>query len=170
MMKRRRRSDDTLDADLVESFRLACDDDMTETWFGRSRFATTEEARQAWPRCRRAVWTLTDRMRIPRAAIVFDGLRFDSPDAIRSAFHCVPVPAAEVLATVAGDRAALEAFCRREPKAARDIADYLDVLRADLDLVERQVREMPQASSARRYPGHDWKGGTYGGRDSGEAA
>jgi hypothetical protein len=169
-MRRRIRTPDAIDHDLINAFVMAVDDEMTETWFGPDVFATTEEARQAWPRCRRAVWAATDRMRIPTPARVFDGLRFDSPDAIRSAFHCVTVPAAEMLATVAGDRAALEAFCRREPRAARDIAGYLDVLRADLDLIERQVREMPQASSARRYPGHDWKGGTYGGRDSGEAA
>jgi hypothetical protein len=169
-MRRRIRPGDTTDHELIQRFTEACDDTFTASFFDDPFFDSQDDAREAWPRCRRAVWALTFRMRVPDAARIFDGVTLDSAAAIRSAFSHSTFPLADVLRTLARDRAALADFCRREPKAGID--DYLDIFRADLNLIEQQAREMAQARTERRYPPHSWPAGEYRGgpSSSGEAA
>lgn len=171
-MRRRIRPGDTFDHELIARFVEACDDTFTASFFDDRFFDSQDDAREAWPRGRRGVWGVTSRMRVPDAARVFDQLTFDSAGAIRSGFSQSTFPTADVLAAIARDRAALDAFCRREPAAARELADFLDTFRSDLDLIERQAREMALARVDRQYPPHSWPAGEYRGgpSDSGEAA
>ena len=45
----------------------------TRTLLHERAFDSEEQARAAWPACRRAVWMATHRFAVPRAATVFDG-------------------------------------------------------------------------------------------------
>jgi hypothetical protein len=108
------------------------------------------------------VWSTHHRFTVPAAATRFDQLTMNSPAAVRAGWPAAVVPLEDILATLARDRARLAAFMRNDVQGAGSIADFLEMLRRDLDTVERTARTMsatiigdrpyPHAlSSAERY-------------------
>jgi hypothetical protein len=163
-MRRRIASGDGLDLDVVFLFSGSPDDTFIRNWFGDGLFPDTAAARQAWPRYRRAVWARTDRCSVPHAATVFDGITHSGAMHARWAWQNVTFPLAEVLAALEADRAHLAAFERADPAGAREIADYLELLREDFGTVERVTRALARQSiMARTYPAVTLPGGFYSG-------
>jgi hypothetical protein len=117
--------------------------DFTRSYLGNERhFASKEEARAAWPACRRLVWARTHRMRVPTAAEVFDGLTRRGWDMAwsRTCYCAARLPMVDVLDALDEDRDAVAAFRRRDPEGAREIDDFLDLWLADLEAIERWTR------------------------------
>jgi len=153
-----RASDPAPQIDAVKAFIYASSDTFTETFLGPG-FHSEAEARRLWPRYRRSVWAATRRMCAPRASAVFDGFDLEAPDAVRFVFSHVTIPLTDLLAVIAKDRASVVAFEKRDRKAAAQISDFLTTIRADLDLLERQAKDMAAACrTERRYPCHSWPG------------
>jgi hypothetical protein len=118
-------------------------------------FPNLEAARAAWRVCRRAVWSTHPRFTVPVSATKFDQLTMDSPAAVRAGWPAAVVPLENILATLARDRASLGAFMRDDVRGAASIADFLEMLRHDLNTVERTARTMSATIiSDRPYP-HD---------------
>ncbi len=121
---------DVLDAYLVGDGTAAYDSTWTRT---------AGEAARGWPAYRRACWLRTPRLMVPGGA-VHDGLTVSAFDAARWVNGYTPSFLAEgeakVRAALEADRAAVAAFRRRAPTAAREIADVLDLLLGDLDQLE----------------------------------
>jgi hypothetical protein len=162
-MRRRVRRDQTGDDPAIAMFTVADDDSFEHNFFGEVLFRTQSEARRAWPRCRRAVWAATPRMRLPDAARVFDALTFRAHDTLLSTWNHIVFPLSDVLAALEADRASVLAFECRDPRAATQIATFLEAFRTDLDLLESQARALARPSCDRLYPPKGWPGGTYGG-------
>ena len=100
------------------------------------------EAERAWRRCRRAVWASTYRFSVPAAARVYDGITNDAADLVRNSWDRDVYPLGEALSAIERERATLAAFASREPRAAKAIADFLEMRIADLDLIEATVRDL----------------------------
>jgi hypothetical protein len=115
-------------------------------------FASEAEARAAWPVARRLVWATYHRFTVPAAATHFDGLSADSPAAVRDGWYEATFPLDDVLAALRRDRARLAAFSADDVAGAAAIADYLDMLRADFDIVEQTARTLTAARGDRMYP------------------
>jgi hypothetical protein len=155
--------DPTAQADVCKRFLQARDQTFMRSWFDHALFASTEEARRAWPEARRGVWAATLRMRIPRAAQAFDGLTLTAPEVMRQVFGHVVFPFQEVVAAVAADRRALHAFMGKERQAARELADILAVLSSDLDMLEQDAHRLAGVALTERSRGPvTWPSGTYG--------
>ncbi len=110
-----------------------------------SVYPNVETARAAWGRCRREVWAISRRMWPPAAALAYDGFSRDGFDALWSTWQCATFGADEgrdVLAAIERDRASVAAFQECEPRAARSIADYLDVWLRYLDRLEEVTRDL----------------------------
>jgi hypothetical protein len=150
--------------DPLRIFRWSTDLTFTQSYFLEDPgFPSRDAAGRAWPRWRRAVWALTTRFQIPDGARAFDHLTFESVTAVRWNWNHVTFDIAPVLEALAEDRANLDRF--RQTRAARDVADYLDLLAADLDLVEHTGRALANFEGrfwARPYPQHLSSGRTYG--------
>jgi len=146
----------------IHAFTASCDDNFTEDFFGDQLFATAADARAAWPSCRRAVWAGTFRMNIPRASLVFDALTADGWKFLWSHWNRTPFQLAEALAAIHADRVSLAAFERRNPKGARDVADFLALWREDLATLDQLAHEFQldcYAGAITRMS----SGNTYGG-------
>ena len=79
----------------------------------------------------------------------------DSPAAVRAGWPAAVVPLDDILAMLDRDRARLAAFIRNDPAGAGSIADFLEMLRHDLDTVEQTARTMSATIiGGRPYP-HD---------------
>ncbi len=149
MIRRRTSGEAAVSPELLEAFVWGAGDQFTETYFGPSPFATQAEARAAWPRCRRTVWAQCHRMRLPRAAEVFDGLTLDGLAFIRSHWnHVGSFDLEGALAALDEDRKNLAAF--EQTGGAAAIADYLALLRRDLDAIEQAARDVAG------WPGPPW--------------
>ena len=75
-------------------------------------------------------------------------------------------PVLEVLAAIERDRASLEAFVATSPRAARQIADYLQMRRDDLLLIKETAHRYAGTaahSTDRPYPYHLNVSATYSG-------
>jgi hypothetical protein len=149
--------------DPLTAFTWACNDDFT-TNFITTPFPSRAEAQRAWASWRRRVWAQETRFRVPRAARVFDGLTLDALDDVLFRWnHIPPFDLAPTLSALARDRAHLESFAGT--KAGASIADMLDLLRADLDEIERVARVLAVTDVMdRAYPGSVLQGPTYGER------
>jgi hypothetical protein len=114
---------------------------------------------------------MTYRCTVPSAAKEYDGITDESLQVVRSGFRHIEYPLAEALSAIDADRRNLEAFVREQPKAARDIGDFLVKWRADLDVVERAARAMAASQHTRRPYAHDLNTAQiYGSADEGGAA
>lgn len=84
-------------------------------------------AARAWRKCRREVWAATHYTQIPAASTTYDGLTSTGFGRLwgRLSYHVFP--AADVLAALVADRAAVAAFREKDPSGARAIADFVDL-------------------------------------------
>jgi len=144
----------------VGAFKWSEDGSGMNSMIGLPHYSTRREAARAWHEHRRAVWARTHRFHIPQAAVFYDAMRLECIDRIRSAWQYVEFDTAAVLAALAADREALASFAAKP--AARQIQDYLDVLRADLDEVERTALALHGTPHIRPYPHHLSTRFTYG--------
>lgn len=131
--------------------------------FDLPAYATATEAARAWERHRRTIWAQQMRFRIPTPAHYYDGLTMQGRDyVLRCWNHLPPFDADAALAELNEDRANLAAF--RRTKGAGAIADYLDILAADLDMIEAAARDLATypAGVFRPYPAHVISASTYG--------
>lgn len=102
-------------------------------------------ARPAWCRVRRDVWAISRRTQPPAAAIAYDGLTRDGFEALWSDWRVTTFASREafrVMEALDRDRASVMRFRRKEPRAARVIADYLDVWLRYLDTLECVTRDL----------------------------
>jgi hypothetical protein len=83
---------------------------------------------------------------------------------LRTVWQQREFPIAQALAAVEADRSTIDAFVSRDARGAAQIADYLELLRADLDTVEQTARDLavsepfwlrtcPHLSSGMTYSG-----------------
>jgi len=153
-------------AAMVTAFRWG-DPSFTENPLaGGFTFASTAEARRAWPLCRRPVWARAHRLSVPLAAQVFDGLTLDGLVHVHAHWNRVgSYDLTGALKALEHDRAALTAFRGRDPKGARAIGDFLTQLEVDLELVERTARDLGAWAGEgwlRPYPSQLCMGSRYG--------
>jgi hypothetical protein len=123
--------------------------DGTWSYFqGDPVYPDVDAARAAWQECRREVWALSHRGRVPGAATTYDGLSFSSIDALRSEMSnsAIPFSLPRILDALDDDRARLAAFREAHPVDAKAIGDYLDTLEADFDAVETTARAVDPRS------------------------
>lgn len=151
---------------MVTAFRWG-DPSFTENPLaGGFTFASTAEARRAWPLCRRSVWARAHRLSVPLAAQVSDQLQLDGLTHVRAHWNRVgPYDLVGALAALEADREALAAFHATDPKGARSIAEYLRQLEVDLELVERTARDLGAWAAEgwlRPYPSQLCMGSRYG--------
>ena len=140
-------------ADMLTAYRWSLSDDFSEAPMpGMPAFASQAAAERAWPACRRAVWEETHRFAIPAPARVFDGLSILSRDVCQRTWNCETYELDPALEALAIDRENLARF-RRTAEAAT-IADFLGMLAADLDEIERTARTLAgwPAGDFRPYP------------------
>ena len=131
-------------------------------------FPTRAEAERAWPRYRREAWATERRYQVPRAAIEYDGLTAEAVAAVRRRWtHGRALVLPPVLAAIEGDRAAASRFRQAQPKAAREIAEYLDLWLADLAEVERTALRLAADPTGGPHPGHLNTAKTYAGEPGG---
>jgi hypothetical protein len=143
-----------LPSDPAKAYRLAVDDTFTRAYFGEP-FKTTADARRLWPAYRRAVWAATPRGSVPRAGAAFDAIAMGSARLLADTWNHQRFDLAALLAAVERDRAALAAFEARDPRGAKAIADYLAILRGDLDAIEEHGRVFaawPDPPHTRPFP------------------
>ena len=84
-------------------------------------------------------------MKPPAAAIVYDGLSANGFEALWSGWQCATFATDEahgVLDAIESDRMSVATFKKREPRAARSVADYLQVWLGYLDLLEEVTRDL----------------------------
>lgn len=84
-------------------------------------------------------------MKPPAAAIVYDGLSTNGFEALWSGWQCATFATDEahgVLDAIESDRMSVATFKKREPRAARSVADYLQVWLGYLDLLEEVTRDL----------------------------
>jgi len=117
----------------------------------RCGYETPEDAAAAWARHRRAAWAATHRFSIPRAARVHDALTTRGFEMLRGSCGYATIDAtATILDAINSDERAIRIFERAEEAAATDIADFLGLLREDLntarDLTER-IAQAPDMAS-----------------------
>lgn len=152
------------EAEMVSAFRWS-DGSGLHHDLGAPHFATLAAAARAWEQVRRPVWAQTYRFTVPRAAAIFDGLTTAGRDVVLWTWqHVGPFPLKRALKALAEDRRRLAAFA--DTRGAAAIADYLDLLRADLTRVEQTAREVaarPADPLDRPYPAHLSTSVTYGG-------
>jgi hypothetical protein len=130
--------------------------------FGRPLFPPG--AKQLWPAYRREVWLRTQRMHVPRAAMVFDLVWLEAPDVVRFTYQHIDLPLDRVHAALAADRARLADFAADDPRAALAIADVLAIVHSDLALIERQAAQLARLPcTLRQYPPHTWPLRLYSG-------
>jgi hypothetical protein len=98
-------------------------------------------ARRVWPHYRRRVWARTCVGLVPAAAKIHDEISTSGWDELWATWRSTSFSLDAVLQGLDADRASVEAFERRDPKGAKDIADYLAQFRRYLDRVEVAARE-----------------------------
>ena len=145
----------------IRTFMVAASDDATDVFFDEP-FHSAAEARRWWPRCAREVWLQTHRGNIPRAARCFDLLRYDSIGELLRRYDHTDFDAEPVIERVTSDLTVLDRFRRAAPKAARALADVLDVFEADLARIAETAEALEGTNRVERpYPGRI-PAGTYG--------
>jgi hypothetical protein len=154
---KRRRVTRNRQADLSGRLELFGYGDGTWSYFiGEPVFSSRRAAARAWPGVRREVWALERIGDIPQAAIVFDGFSREGFERFWSGWQRREFPRDEVLKALASDRAAVAAFRRRDPSAAREIWDFLDRWLVCIATWEDAARVAGAYTSPRQ-----WRG-TYG--------
>jgi hypothetical protein len=134
--------------DPISCFRWSAGGDGLDHLLGQPHFRTEAEARHAWQRVRRAVWSRAYRFTVPDPAAHFDGLTMHAHQTVLWSWnHVGPYDLTAVLAGLKTDHANLLAFERT--KGARSIPDYLSLLRSDLATIEQTARRL--AASAAPY-------------------
>lgn len=110
---------------------------------------TSHEAKlDQWQRCRREAWAATWRFDVPRAAEAFDGLTRRSWRLLWSTGADHNFDGAHLLEAIGADEEAICAFEQSDPQGARDVAEYLQLWRADLDVVRRCTEERMSAGDS----------------------
>ena len=127
------------DKDAVSAFRWSGGDGCNHM-LGKPAFASRRDTERAWQRVRRLVWANTHRFPIPDTAETYDGLSFAGIEYLQRHWNAERFELADALGAIEEDRRNLERF-RKTPGAAT-IADFLALLRTDLDAVEELAREM----------------------------
>jgi len=154
----RRRSAGAVSVDLD---RFVYDDAVgPDPYFATPGYDDAATAERAWRLCRRDVWLRCHRGRIPRAAAKYDGLLASAHEFMWASASCTVFPLADALAAIRRDRDAVDAFRTRDPRAAAEIADVLDVWLADLASLEMVARAAVPFQFATRI----WPDGRYGER------
>ena len=150
--------------DPVSAFEWSMGDGL-EHFLGLPHYQTRTEAERAWRQVRREIWATAYRFRVPATATVFDAITDNARDQVLDSWNHVTFGLEPALAAIAEDRTSLEAFERREPRAAKQIADFLGMRRADLAVMEQTARDLASFSGPywhRPHPGHLYTGGQYG--------
>ena len=103
-----------------------------------------EASHHQWrtPPTRRAAWSLSRRFGCPAAATAFDGIACSSWPALWACWTSHARDLSPVTRAIALDAASVDAFETRDPRGAAEVADYLTVLRADLDTLRAVVHEL----------------------------
>jgi hypothetical protein len=108
-------------------------------------YGSREAAEAAWRRRRREVWAQTRRMSIPKAAEAYDFVFFDCWRTVWSRIGGV-WPGGDRLAgaseVIAKDLQSIDDFEREDPAAAAEIADYLAILRDDIERVRLAAEQV----------------------------
>jgi hypothetical protein len=110
---------------------------------------------------------------VPAAAEHLDGFTNEGWRVVWDCAGHQRFPLDAALAALRRDRAAVATFEAREPRAAREIRDYLDLWLSDLDLIERTARDLAAAREQgwqRKHPSHISTSRKYGDSDGPTAA
>jgi hypothetical protein len=114
------------------------------------RYPSPAAAEAAWPRLRREVWALTNRTRVPGAAKAYDALTDRGFEWLWSHWNHLDFSSHDALDAINTDRDGIEAFKACEPRAARGIADFLDIRMERLARLETLAREVANLSYIER--------------------
>jgi hypothetical protein len=120
---------------------------------GDATFPDVETARKAWPDYRRETWEKACHGCLPCAAEVFDRLTVRGSALVWATWQSETFDLKAVRKALAGDRAAVRRFQRRDPKGAKTIADFLDVFLAALDRVDAEAVRIAARPADQRWQG-----------------